>query len=66
MCLGDRFVPLLQVLAKGTQVTVVGSLASRDIPGGRTVTEIRAETVLPVAEWPSEPRESRDDEKNSS
>ena len=52
VCLGERFVPLLEALAKGKRVTVVGRLTSRDIPGGRTVTEIRADTVLPIAELP--------------
>ena len=52
VCLGERFVPLLDALAKGKRVTVFGRLTSRDIPGGRTVTEIRADTVLPIAELP--------------
>ena len=60
VCLGERFVPLLDALAKGRRVTVFGRLTSRDIPGGRTVTEIRADTVLPITELPSA-READDD-----
>ena len=50
VCLGDRFLPLLDVLSRSKLVTVFGRLTSRDIPGGRTVTEIRADEVLPIEE----------------
>lgn len=46
VCLSQRFVSLASVLAKGTLVTVTGRLQSRDVPGGRTVTEVRAEAVI--------------------
>ena len=54
VCLGERFVPLLDVLTKGRGVTVVGRLVSRDVPGGRTATEIRAQNVSLNLEPPPE------------
>jgi len=50
VCVGQRFLPLLETLRQGHLVTVVGQLQSRDLPDGRSATEIRAHTVLPTAE----------------
>jgi len=46
VCLGQQFMPLLDRLVKGAAVTVIGWLQSRDIAGGRTVTEVRAARVM--------------------
>ena len=54
VCLGKRFMPLVSHLVKGAPVTVIGWLQSRDIPGGRTVTEVRAARVMVNVEIPEE------------
>jgi len=54
VCIGDRFRPLMDSLARGKLVTVIGRLVSRDIAGGRTATEVRAQTVLLNVELPVE------------
>lgn len=42
---GDRFLPLLPLLQKGTLVAVSGYTQSRDIPDGRVVVETVAQQI---------------------
>ena len=46
---GERFVPLVEHLVRGQHVVVIGWVQSRDLPDGRVVNEIGAETVTLVA-----------------